>query len=486
MSETEVLSKKFNIDFNLLDEFYDMCFIISSDFEIINYNKAFSKIVNVDGHDIKGENFLNLVENSNRVKVEYFLKECKKDNESKNFITKFNLLNKSYDIDLFVSPAEKDSFDKHKNLFIIARDITEERRKELDLLRFYNIAEKTIFPLVITNLEGNLIYVNPAYLSASGYSKEEVLGKNPNIFGSGRQSKKFWKKMWDTVKSGKVWVGELENRKKNGEPFYTQVLISPFLDSDGNVAGYFGIHRDLHDKKIMEKQLIHTQKMESIGILAAGVAHEVGNPLASISALVQVVQRSSTDEFAKEKLELVKGQITRISKTIRDLVDFSRPSNYELNLTDVNKNIYNAVEIIKAGTKIKDVTFNLNLNKNIPNIPLVEDQIQQVFVNILINAVDAISEQTDKKIEKKISISTDIDEDDITIIFEDTGKGIEEKNLARIFEPFFTTKREGKGTGLGLWITYGIIASFQGTISAESTIGKGTKFIITLPIHLNS
>ncbi|MEJ2618614.1 MAG: ATP-binding protein, partial [Ignavibacteriaceae bacterium] len=227
--------------------------------------------------------------------------------------------------------------------------------------------------------------------------------------------------------------------------------------------------------------LIHTQKMESIGILAAGVAHEVGNPLASISALVQVVQRSSEDEFAKEKLELVKGQINRISKTIRDLVDFSRPSNYELNLTDINKNIYNAVEIIRAGTKIKDIKFDLNLNKDIPLIPLIEDQIQQVFVNILINAVDAISEQSDR-VEKKISVSSDKDEDDIIVTFEDTGKGIEEKNLTKIFEPFFTTKREGKGTGLGLWITYGIISSFQGTISAESAIGEGTKFVITLPV----
>ncbi|MGB8317620.1 MAG: ATP-binding protein, partial [Ignavibacteriaceae bacterium] len=299
---------------------------------------------------------------------------------------------------------------------------------------------------------------------------------------SGKQSKKFWKKMWTTINAGKVWVGEIENRKKNGEPFYTQVLISPFLDSDGNVAGFFGIHRDLHDKKMMEKQLIHTQKMESIGILAAGVAHEVGNPLASISALVQVVQRSSEDEFAKEKLELVKGQINRISKTIRDLVDFSRPSNYELNLTDLNKNIYNAVEIIRAGTKIKDIKFNLNLNKDIPLIPLIEDQIQQVFVNILINAVDAISELTDNNPEKKISVSSDKDEDDIIIIFEDSGKGIDEKNLTKIFEPFFTTKKEGKGTGLGLWITYGIITSFQGTIDVESSIGKGTKFIITLPV----
>ncbi|MEJ2615401.1 MAG: PAS domain S-box protein [Ignavibacteriaceae bacterium] len=169
MSVTETLSKKFNLDFSLLDEFYDMCIIISKDYEILNYNKSFYKIADVEGHGVKGENFLNLIDESYRKKVQSFFEECKKDNDSKNFITKFNILNRFYDIDLFVSPAEKDSFAKNHNLFVIARDITEERKKELELLRFYNIAEKTIFPLVITNLDGNMIYVNPAYLNGYRY-----------------------------------------------------------------------------------------------------------------------------------------------------------------------------------------------------------------------------------------------------------------------------------------------------------------------------
>ena len=167
-----------------------------------------------------------------------------------------------------------------------------------------------------------MVYVNKAFVEASGYSKEELLGKNPNIFGSGKHPKKFWEKMWETINSGRVWVGEVENRKKSGKAYFTQLLISPILNSEGKVISFFGIHRDLNEKKMLEKQLIHTQKMESIGTLAAGVAHEVGNPLASISALVQVVLRSTEDEFVKEKLGLVRSQVTRISKIIRDLVRF--------------------------------------------------------------------------------------------------------------------------------------------------------------------
>ena len=143
MSLTQTLSKKFNLDFSLLDEFYDMCFIISSDFEILNYNKAFYKVMNIDGHDVKGENFFNLIDQGYK-DIYSFFQKCKKDNDSKNFITKFNISNRNYDIDLFVSPSEKESLEKNKNLFVVARDITEERKKELDLLRFYNIAEKTM------------------------------------------------------------------------------------------------------------------------------------------------------------------------------------------------------------------------------------------------------------------------------------------------------------------------------------------------------
>jgi signal transduction histidine kinase len=289
--------------------------------------------------------------------------------------------------------------------------------------------------------------------------------------------------MWETISSGKVWVGEVENKRKNGKVFFTQLLISPILDAGGKVVSYFGVHRDLSEKKMLEKQLIHTQKMESIGTLAAGVAHEVGNPLASISALVQVVLRSSNDQFVTEKLGLVKSQVTRISKIIRDLVDFSRPSNYELQLTDINQVIVEAVEIVKVGKKAKQIEFLTELQEKIPNLPLVADQIQQVFVNILLNAVDAICEPDNPKQENQIFCQTSKTDDYVIINFTDSGTGIAEDNIAKIFEPFFTTKKEGKGTGLGLWVSYGIIKSFQGDLKVKSSPGEGTTFTISLPIQ---
>ena len=473
------MNENITFDFSLFDGFPDMCFLINLNGDIKFLNKTSRKLL-----DIKNGNpeaFFDYVELCDRSKTELLFKNSFLNGNPSEIETRLFIKKNFINVNLTFVPFASNGFDEKLTL-VTARDISEEKKKEIDLLRFFNVAENSVNPLQITDLNGKMIYVNRAFENSSGYSKEELLGKNPKIFGSGKNSSKFWDKMWDTISSGKVWVGEVENLKKNGDSFFTQLLISPILDKEGKVSGYFGIHRDLTEKRTLERQLIHTQKMESIGTLAAGIAHEVGNPLASISALVQVAQRITTDPFVNEKLGLVKSQVTRISKIIRDLVDFSRPSNYELALTDINKVVHEAVEITKVGTKAKDVIFETDLTKDVPMLPLIADQIQQVFVNILLNAVDAIAEKKRASKLEKISVKSECNGDEVTLIFSDTGPGIKEENITKVFEPFFTTKKEGKGTGLGLWVSYGIVKSFQGDIKIKSKVNEGTSFIIKLPI----
>lgn len=473
------MNNKITLDFSLFDGFPDMCFLVNQSGNIRVLNK--SSIKRLDLSKNQPEIFFDYVELCDRNEAELFFNESFVSGQSSDIETRLFIKKSFIDVKLTFVPFTNNGFDE-KLILITARDISEEKKKEIDLIRFFNVAENTVNPLQITDLSGKMVYVNKAFEVASGYTREELIGKNPRIFGSGKNSGKFWDKMWDTISGGKVWVGEIENLKKNGESFFTQLLISPILDKDGKVSSYFGIHRDLTEKKTLERQLIHTQKMESIGTLAAGIAHEVGNPLASISALVQVAQRITADPLVNEKLGLVKSQVTRISKIIRDLVDFSRPSNYELELTDINKVIYEAVEITKVGTKAKDIVFETDLSTEIPMLPLIADQTQQVFVNILLNAVDAIVEkQRENKIEK-ISVKSECNGDEVTLTFSDTGMGIKEENLNKVFEPFFTTKKEGRGTGLGLWVSYGIVKSFQGDIKIKSKLNEGTSFIIKLPI----
>lgn len=475
------MSNNYTFNFKIFDGFPEMCFLVKEDGSIDMLNQSAEERLTLKSKN--QEIFFDYVELCDRSEAESVFKKTLSNTQPGEFETRLFINRELIDVKLSFVPFLLNSNSNEKLTFVYARDITNEKQKELELIRFFNVAENSVNPIQITDLNGKMIYVNKAFINASGYTTDELIGKNPRVFGSGKSSSKFWDRMWDSISSGKVWVGEVENKRKDNTAFFTQLLVSPILDKDGKVSGYFGIHRDLSEKRTLERQLIHTQKMESIGTLAAGIAHEVGNPLASISALVQVAQRSTEDPFVNEKLSLVKSQITRISKIIRDLVDFSRPSNYELNLTDINESIKEAVEITKVGTKAKDISFIVELSKKIPKLPLIADQIQQVFVNILLNAVDAITEKSSLTKEEKIIVTATSDEEYVTISFSDSGKGIKEENLQKIFEPFFTTKKEGRGTGLGLWVSYGIVKSFQGDIEVKSKLNKGTTFIIKLPVN---
>ncbi len=471
---------------DILDCFPDMCFVVAADGTILDANQRAKEKLGLTDRRLANSRFPGFTLSDSRTQIEEAIHECFRKGTSHSL--EAQLITKRgtpIDVTLSFSRYPSDKSTTQRYCFVFGRDVTAQRKKELDLLRFYNVAQNTINPLEITDAQGRIVYVNPAFERASGYTKEELLGKNPSIFGSSRQPKSFWEKMWKTILSGQVWMGRIENRHKNGEPFFTQLLISPIVDAEGLVVGFFGVHRDISEQKHLEEHLVHAQKMESIGTLAAGLAHEVGNPLTSISSLVQVIQRTTKDEFAKEKLELIKHQITRISKIIRDLVDFSRPSRYEVRETDVNKSVQQAIEIVRVGKNAKAITFRTDLEEKILSLPLVPDQIEQVFINILINAVDAISENPHPQQSQAgdIFIKTSMGGEDVAITIEDNGRGIPDEDLPKVFEPFFTTKRIGEGTGLGLWVSYGIIKSFQGDIRVESRVGRGTKFTITLPLY---
>lgn len=360
---------------------------------------------------------------------------------------------------------------------ILLRDITERRRTELQLLRFANAIHYTVNPIEITDNEGKIIYVNPAFEHVTGYRREELFGLNPNVLDSSKHDASFWQNMWEEINSGHVWRGEVINKRKNGEIFYSELLISPIIDPSGKPVGFIGTHLDITEKKKLEQQLIQSQKLESIGTLSAGIAHEVGNPLTSISSLVQLIQRTSTDQNTLEKLELVRNQISRIAKIIRQLVDFSRPSNYETRQINVNSIIQEAVNIVRYSNKAEDVHFVIDLGPDIPNLLLVQDQIIQVFLNILLNALDALNTAP-----REVRVRSYVLNKNVYMEFEDTGVGISSENLPKIFEPFFTTKSFGEGAGLGLWISYGIIKNFHGDIIVESQEKVGTKFTVILPI----
>ncbi len=367
--------------------------------------------------------------------------------------------------------------DSKKKFVVTVKDITKQHNEELDLLRFSEVIRHTVNPIQITDAKGKIIYVNPAYERITGYTKEELIGRDPSILNSGKQPKEFWQNAWKVILSGQEWISQVQNKRKNGDLFYTELLISPIIDEAKTVIGFLGAHRDITEQKMLEQQLVRSQKMETFGTLAAGIAHEVGNPLTSISSIVQVILRTTDDAFAKEKLDLVKNQINRITKIIRELVDFSRPSTYDVKRIDVNAILRDAMNIVQYGKKVQHIQFTITLTDNLPSVTVVSDQLVQVFLNILMNAVDACEEG-----KHTISVHSVLDKDIVHIIIGDTGTGIAETDIEKVFDPFFTTKEVGKGTGLGLWVSLGIIKNFGGDIRVESVLGKGTIFTVLLPL----
>jgi PAS domain S-box-containing protein len=462
-----------NIANIFIDIIPDMCFVVSAEGNVLVYNKRARELLGLaETTDGSTPFYTLLTEDSPRP----ILPVLRTMTESPSAEVRF----KSPDggvIDALLFIRKISGVGK-EFLYVVARDVSESKKRELDLLRFSNVVHYTVNPIQITDSQGRMIYVNPAFERATGYSREELIGANPNILSSGKYGAEFWGKVWDDINSGKVWTGEIENRRKNGRPLYTYLLISPIIDGDGVVVGFLGTHRDITQQKQLEQQLMHSQKMESIGTLAAGIAHEVGNPLASISSIVQVLSRTLNDETAREKLGLVQSQVHRITKIIRDLVDFSRPSNYQVQPTDLVRTLADAVEIVKMGKKAREVTFVTHVRRQIPPLELVPDQISQVFINILLNAVDALQG-------KRGTITAEVERDDeaVRVSISDDGVGISPDNMSKIFEPFFTTKQVGEGTGLGLWVSYGIVKSFSGELTVTSTHGKGTTIAMTLPLN---
>ncbi len=265
-------------------------------------------------------------------------------------------------------------------------------------------------------------------------------------------------------------------------------------DEIGHLARAFDeMRRQLKDlyenleKKVNERteelrkaqfQILHQEKMASLGLMAAGIAHEIGNPLTSISSVIQLMKRRLKDPHLQQDVEAIQENIRRISRIVRELVDFSRPTSEELQPTDVNRVIQSAVGIMRYDQRAKHIAFHVNLDPGLPPLTLVADQLQQVLINILVNALDAMESRG-----KDLYVRSKRYDRRVVIEVEDTGIGIPGEALSKIFEPFFTTKDVGKGTGLGLTVSYGIIRKFKGDIEVQSRVNQGTIFRIILPIE---
>jgi signal transduction histidine kinase len=227
-----------------------------------------------------------------------------------------------------------------------------------------------------------------------------------------------------------------------------------------------------------QAQISHQEKMASLGMMAAGIAHEIGNPLTSISSMAQVIKRKNNNEQITEYVTNILKNIERISRIVRELVDFSRPSSYEEAPSDINEIIKSAVGIIKYDRRSKNLDYSLKLDPELPKTVIVSDHLLQVFLNILINSVDASEGYGDE-----IKVASYAKNGFIHVDISDKGCGIPADKQKQIFEPFYTTKEVGRGTGLGLTVSYGFVQKLKGEIKVKSEEGKGSTFSVIFPVR---
>jgi Na+/proline symporter/signal transduction histidine kinase len=256
------------------------------------------------------------------------------------------------------------------------------------------------------------------------------------------------------------------------------INVSTFRDPSG---GFVVIFEDITEKKKMGEQLLQASKLASLGKLTAGISHEIGNPLASISSLVQEIRalkmESGADiEFTEEALQMINNHIERIAKIVRSLGDFSRIPAKEKKASNIAEILDRTLNLARYDKRFKNIELVSHI-EDIPSLRVNPDQIQQVFLNLMLNAIDAMPGGG------RLLIAMERKGDFVEVVFGDTGVGIDETIIDRVFDPFFTTKPLGKGTGLGLSICYGIIREHNGRISVKSKNGEGTTFTIMLPVE---
>jgi len=253
-----------------------------------------------------------------------------------------------------------------------------------------------------------------------------------------------------------------------------QITSAPVRESDGGIVGILKLIQDVTEIKRLEEGILRSERLAALGRLAAGVAHEIGNPLTSISSFVQILKERADDEFTKDSLETIHYHINRISNIMSQMSQLSRLPEMNIRECSVNDVINSTLEIIKYDRKAKEVEIQKELSERLPPVYVDCDYLGQVFINLILNAIDAMRDG-----KGVITIKSMGEDGSVVVEFLDTGVGIPEEHLESIFDPFFTTKE--KGTGLGLSISYEIIKRFGGELKVKSEVGKGSSFTVVLP-----
>ncbi len=350
---------------------------------------------------------------------------------------------------------------------------------ELDRMREFseNILESLNDGIAVLDRDDRVVRWNHRLEELYGIRHEQAISRRvADVFDSGffevlRSSRR------QSPEGAAFYRVPLTTRHDPPRRLLVNVATTPLRDSDDAIAGTVLIVEDISTRVQLEEQLQLSEKMASIGLLAAGVAHEVNTPLTGISSFVQMLmQGADADDPRTKVLEKIERQTFRAAKIVNGLLNLARPAQVDSGPVDVNSVINDVLSLLEHQLKTGRIQVRKELAPSLPLVQGIEYKLQQVFLNLFLNARDAMPKGG------WLTIATRADGEHATIEVGDTGSGIPSDQLSRIYDPFFTTKDIGKGTGLGLSITYGIVQEHDGSIACDSEIGFGTRFTLTLPL----
>jgi len=371
------------------------------------------------------------------------------------------------------------------------RDITEHKKREEHLKLISSALQVAASAIVITDGNGVIEWINNAFTTLTGYGVLEAVDKKTSLLKSGKHDEEFYRNLWGTVSAGNVWHGEMINRRKDGTLYTQETTITPIKDGQGGITHFIAINQDITARRLLEAQFLRAQRMESVGTLAGGIAHDLNNVLGPILMVAEILKHQVTDVEGHKLLQLLEASAQHGVDLVRQVLAFARGvEGQRILLNPVH--ILNDIQDMIRDTFPKNINSGYNPHRGVWTVTGDPTQLHQVFTNLCVNARDAMPNGGALKVTIENVVLDDMyadmnpeskPGDYVMVTVADTGGGIPANIRDKIFEPFFTTKEIGKGTGLGLSTTVGILRSHGGFIRVDSEMGKGTIFKAYLPAN---
>lgn len=487
--EKEIIQTKDYLE-NILESTESKIMVLDRDLTIRTVNSAHEKLCGLKKDFIIGENFFDVFpidSESNRRMIEEVLKKCLEGSSHKLSNYHYARGGRSLYLNISINPLILHG--EIAGVILASSEVTEEvnlktklqeyalRLEEMVVARTDELrGEKEKLDAIVSSIEGGLcvlesdskriIWANKTLLNWFGTSEMEGLDLGDIYSGEA------FKLPIDRAAETEQMVQSVVNGKLGGRSGYFQITVNPLHDPSGKTQ-LLVLIQDVTNMKKIEERLMHSEKLSALARISSGIAHEIGNPLTSISSYVQILREMEHDEFTKESLDTIAKHITRIADIVRQMSSFSRTKASDLKHFDIHDLVDMTLDLVKYDKRMKDISVTVEIPGSLPQVIVDETQFIQVLMNIILNAADAMQGGGD------LTISGQMHENEVELEVADTGPGIAADHLEKIFDPFFTTKE--KGTGLGLSVSYNIVKSYQGDILVENRPEGGTIFRVRLP-----